>query len=155
MKKILCCLLILISLLLCSCESSDNNSLIHLTMNHDYEVISKYVEYVEVVYDNGSKKNVIEKLDYQKSIDFLKEFSSIEYKCDSVLSIMFISPDTLSAGLQFRIKQSNPTDEYQYFSVVCGPYICEADEYYDLMEIYCPDDNIEYYREIEPYNNTD
>ena len=68
---------------------------------------------------------------------------------------MFNSPVTLSAGLQFRIKQSNSTDEYQYFSVICGPYIFEADEYYDLMEKYCPDDNIEYYREIEPYNNTD
>ncbi len=149
MKKILCCLPIVIALLLCSCDSFDN------TMNHDYDTLSKHAEYVEIVYNNGSEEVIIERLDYQKSIDFIKEFSRIEYQRDSALSILFCSPVALSAGLNFRIKQSDLAGDYQYFSVLCGGYICDSDEYYDLIEKYCPEDDIEYYRQIEPYKNTD
>ena len=150
-KKMIFSLVIISCLFLCSCVNMGSDSFINNAMKFDYDDLTRDAEFVEIVYNNGSENILLKRLDNQNSLDFLKDFSEIEYSCDSIIALFFVSPSTLSKGLQFRIKKSGASNEYRYYSVACGPDVCDADEYYDLIEKYCLDENIDYYRSIEPY----
>ncbi|MBQ3016529.1 MAG: hypothetical protein IJD79_07100 [Clostridia bacterium] len=144
MKKILCSLLIIACLFLCSCQIFGNTK---KTEYYSYNIISKNAECVEIVYDDNPNRNatILKVLNYEESLKFLEEFSQIKF---TILSPM-VAP-RYKKGLNFRVKLLNDLGYVEY-SCEDGITICSYDEYYGLIKKYCPDINLEEYLP-EEYN---
>ena len=93
---------------------------------------------------------VLKKLDNETALEFLKEYSKIEYSC-SISGALFTPPPTRYYGLSFRVKKSVPQLEYDYCTIRSGAFSCNSVEYYDLICKYCPDIDFEEYLP-EEYN---
>ena len=145
MKKILCLFLLSACLLLCSCGN-------FIKMKMNYDLLIKDAEYVEIIFENVATKEVrvLKKLDNETALEFLKEYSQIEYSC-SISGALFTPPPTRYYGLSFRVKKSDPQLEYDYCTIRSGAFSCNSVEYYDLICKYCPDIDLEEYLP-EEYN---
>lgn len=136
MKKILCVFLVVICLLFSSCGK------IQAVKYHKYEVISNNAERVEIIYEDieSEKVVIIKELNYEDSLNLLKEFSKIKYTG----GLLYIGPPTREYGLNFRVKLKEDLGYVNYsprFSILT----CNYDEYYDLICKYCPDIDLEEY----------